>query len=480
MDFQNVADSIQAMTCIVSVEKLEGGGHGAIRIVTGNKAYIDSIEHPPGEVEMLTREFVPNLEYTHYLPKDLNFEDFCYRAAVEKKCLHSYAHPERFDMWFNMIFMPLGPDDGNICYCTYTMEMHTEPDSAYVADVSGDIAASVLKTTLVFKDTTDIKKSMASVVKSIRELCKAKRCCALHLDNAMKKCSVVGVDASDESEFGAIYDYFNDSFFDIAKTWEDTISGSNCLIIKNNEEMAVLKGRNPMWYESLMEFDVETLALFPLKNRNELFGYIWITGFSPADAPKIKEALESTAFILSSELANYYLLEKLRVLSANDMLTGVRNRNEMNNVVDRYSKGQAIVSEPLGVIFADLNGLKLINDKEGHDAGDALLKRAAHALCEVFDPEYIYRAGGDEFSIIVPGLEEDDIAKYIAKVREVSKNYEAVSLALGGSIARKQTDIHQALREADKKMYEDKRKYYERHPEKESRSLRDDYHLPKE
>ena len=480
MDFQSVADSIQAMTCIVSVEKLEGGGHGTIRIVTGNKAYIDSIEHPPGEVEMLTREFVPNSEYTRYLPKDLNFEDFCYRSAVEKKCLHSYAHPDRFDVWFNMIFMPLGPDDGNISYCTYTMEIHSEPDSAYVSDVSGDIAASVLKTTLIFKDTTNIKKNMASVVKSIRELCNAQRCCAVHLDHVQRKCTILGVDVVEHAEAKLIEDYFADSFYEVAATWESTISGSNCLIIKNDDEMAVLKERNPEWYASLQDFNVKTLALFPLKSRDELFGYMWVTGFDPSDAPKIKEALESTTFILSSEIANYYLLEKLRVLSANDMLTGVRNRNEMNNVVDLYAKGETIATEPLGVIFADLNGLKLINDQDGHDAGDALLKRAALALCEVFDREYIYRAGGDEFSIIVPGLDEASVEQKIEQLREVSKKYEAVSLALGGSIAPKQTDIHQALRNADKKMYIDKRKYYERHPEKESRSLRDDYHLPKE
>ena len=76
IDFQKVADSMSAMTCVVSVEKLEGGGYGEIRIVTGNKAYIDSIEHPPGEVVMLTQKFEPNCLYTTYLPKDLNFEDY--------------------------------------------------------------------------------------------------------------------------------------------------------------------------------------------------------------------------------------------------------------------------------------------------------------------------------------------------------------------------------------------------------------------
>ena len=122
MDFQKIVDSMSAMTCVVSVEKLENGRHGKFRIVTGNKAYISSIEHPAPGSEMLTDKFIPNAEYTTYLTRDLNFEDFCYRAAVQKKCLHSYAHPDRLPLWFNMSFLPLDCDEGNLCYCLYMME----------------------------------------------------------------------------------------------------------------------------------------------------------------------------------------------------------------------------------------------------------------------------------------------------------------------------------------------------------------------
>ena len=87
-DFQKVADSFAAMTCIMSVEKLPDGGCGELRIVTGNKAYIDSIEHPMPGVVMLKKEFVPNSLYTTYMSRDLNFEDFCYRCAVKKQHLH--------------------------------------------------------------------------------------------------------------------------------------------------------------------------------------------------------------------------------------------------------------------------------------------------------------------------------------------------------------------------------------------------------
>ncbi len=160
MDFQSIVDSMAAMTCVVSVEKLDGGGYGKIRIVTGNRAYIDSIEKPAGGVEMLTDKFVPNSEYTCYLTRDLNFEDYCYRSAVEKKCLHSYVHPDRFDVWFNMTFLPLLPDDGNICYCTYTMEINFKADSGRLSNVSADIASRVLETCIKLRGTTEFALTM--------------------------------------------------------------------------------------------------------------------------------------------------------------------------------------------------------------------------------------------------------------------------------------------------------------------------------
>jgi diguanylate cyclase (GGDEF)-like protein len=126
--------------------------------------------------------------------------------------------------------------------------------------------------------------------------------------------------------------------------------------------------------------------------------------------------------------------------------------------------------EPVGVIFADLNGLKGVNDNEGHVAGDRLLKDAAAALREVFSEDEIFRAGGDEFSIIVSGVTEDDLAKKIQEVRDVSKKYEKVSFALGGNVQTEKKNIRAALRKADENMYGDKKLYYEAHPEKNRRA----------
>lgn len=94
MDFQTIVDGIDAFACVVSVEKGEDGSYGKVRIVTGNQRYVDTIENPVGGVEMLTRKFEPNSEYTNYMTRDLNFEDSCYQAALQKKCIHHTRTPK--------------------------------------------------------------------------------------------------------------------------------------------------------------------------------------------------------------------------------------------------------------------------------------------------------------------------------------------------------------------------------------------------
>ncbi|MBQ5310474.1 MAG: GGDEF domain-containing protein [Oscillospiraceae bacterium] len=466
MDFQAYVDGFGAMTCIISVEKKDKG-YGKIRIVTGNESYIGSIERPFQNAELLTTKFVPNSEYTNYLTQDLNFEDSCYRAAVEKKCVHAYAHPDRLNVWFNMTFLPVNCDNGDgLCYCTYTMEINQVADTKRLSNVSGDIAAAVLGTSMKLRGARDFHAAMGDVIKDIRELCGAEHCCILLMNTEKHYCSVLAEDYSEDSKLIRVVSDASIDFYSIASTWEDTISGSNCLIAKNDYEMDVVKKRNPVWYESLRDAGADTIVLFPLRsNSNELLGYIWAVNFDPENAGKIKEALELTTFVLSSEISNYLLFDRLRILSSTDMLTGVMNRNEMNGLVDRISRG-AEGTGPCGIIFADLNGLKTVNDKEGHAEGDMLLKNAAAALMKVFDMQEIFRAGGDEFCIIADGADDDILRRKAADIRKAAEVYSNVHFAIGCCAVNDKRDIRLALQKADELMYDDKKAYYLAHPER--------------
>ena len=464
MDFQAVVDSMSAMACVVSVEDLGDGKAGKYRIVTGNKAYIDSIENPAPGTEMLTDKFTPNTEYTNYMTRDLNFEDYCYRAAVQKKCLHSYAHPERMPVWFNMSFLPLFPDDGNICYCLYLMEINFAPNSESMSDISGEMASAVLETCIKLRGAVDFKETMKDVIKDIRNLCDAEHCCILTVDETKRKCEVLCEAFSKDTDLLSMEEYLDDAFYDIAASWEDTIAGSNCLIVKNENDMEVVRERNPIWHDSLCAAGAKSIVLFPLKSQETLLGYIWAINFNSENAVKIKETLELTTFILGSELGNSMLVDRLRELSSRDMLTGVMNRNEMNNFVDSLVNSEDDRRVSVAVIFADLNGLKNVNDVDGHAAGDQLLKDAAGILKSVFDERNIYRAGGDEFAVILKGLTEVTLSEKIKAIRKAADQTEKVSFAIGGAVEYDHHNVRTALRHADVAMYEDKHKYYEEHP----------------
>ena len=259
--------------------------------------------------------------------------------------------------------------------------------------------------------------------------------------------------------------YNDDGFYDIADSWKGLIAGSNCLVVKDEHDLEVVRERNPIWYESFTSAHGKNIILFPLKYGEKLLGYIWAMNYDIAKATSIKETFETTASILASAISNYLLMDRLKVLSSKDILTGVMNRNEMNNYVDKLSLDNAESGISVGVVFADLNGLKRVNDKYGHNSGDTLLKNAAKALEEVFDTDEIFRAGGDEFTIIVTGITEEELSRRVEAVREASQKYEHVCFAIGQCYDDKRTNVRQALRIADERMYEDKQKYYDQHPE---------------
>lgn len=465
MDLQSYVDGMGAMTCVVSVEDLGDGKYGKIRIVAGNEAYIDSIEKPAPGAELLVQKFEPNSEYTNYLTRDLNFEAACYRAAVERKCLHSYARPDRMEgIWFNMIFLPVNYEEGNLRYCTYTMEINFTPDSENLSSTAGETAAKVLETCIKLRSAKDFKETMNEVIDDIREICSAQSCVILLTDSYERKCSILCQSLLPDSGLRRMDDILSDGFYEMTETWDDLIAGSNCIIVKNDQDFEVVKERNPAWYESITSENVKSIVLFPLKFRGDLLGYIWACNFAPEDAQKIKQTLETTTLIIGSEISNYLLVDRLKVLSSKDMLTGVMNRNEMNNYVDKLSEEEESENS-VGVVFADLNGLKRMNDDYGHNAGDKLLKDAAKALEEVFKTEEIFRAGGDEFSIIIIGISEEELIRKVEEVREVSKKYDSVNFALGECYYADKRNVRLALKKADERMYEDKRIFYEKHPE---------------
>ncbi len=214
--------------------------------------------------------------------------------------------------------------------------------------------------------------------------------------------------------------YVDDAFYDIAYSWLDTIGGSNCLIVKNEQDMELIKERNPIWHDSITSAGGKTIVLFPLEFKDELLGFMWAINFSDDKALTIKETLELTSFILASELYSYKMIEHLRYMSYTDALTKLPNRFASSDYLADLIKR----NEKFTAVSIDLNNFKSVNDALGFKAGNQVLIEIARRWRAVSDGQcsgskaYITRINGDEFLLIIYGYETDEefrsiIASYV-------------------------------------------------------------------
>ena len=155
--------------------------------------------------------------------------------------------------------------------------------------------------------------------------------------------------------------------------------------------------------------------------------------------------------------------EHLIRISMTDELTRMFNRRCYEEDISQLSTAE--IDEDLAVISADVNGLKPVNDKLGHAAGDELLLGAAFCLVSAIgNCGKVYRTGGDEFMAIVHCADCDALLNDIRKKASAWQSglVDGVSISLGYASHAEHPDagIEELERLADTRMYEDKAKYY--------------------
>lgn len=465
-NLQNFIEQFKTMACILSVEKRNDGKAGNICIEIANKQYIEFLEKLNGNGKSsFETKFEPGSNYERFMPKALDFERCCHECAIEQKPVQAFIQPEQSNIHISMILLPLGIEDPNKAYCTLSQETSEESESSEESMLSAEISKDVLKTCVKLRGATNLQKTMDEVIEDIRKICGANYCCVLLTNFNEHTYSVFSDSVKANSNHRSVRDYITEDFVDYAKTWLHLLAGNSCLIIKNKEDLETIEQNFPNWHRSLTNANIESLVLLPLEYNNVILGFIWVSNFDVSNTLNIKETLELTTFFVASEIANNQLVGRLEYLSNMDLLTSVQNRNSMNNRVSQFMNGK-VQYKSLAVIFADLNGLKPVNDKYGHDAGDELLKKASSALKLTFSKSEIYRAGGDEFLVIILDQPKEDIEAKVQKLRENSENTDNVSFSLGFYYNENGGNIRTAMHEADVRMYEDKKQFYLRHPEK--------------
>ena len=151
-----------------------------------------------------------------------------------------------------------------------------------------------------------------------------------------------------------------------------------------------------------------------------------------------------------------YYVFLLQQFTKRDNLTKLLNRQSY------YSDAEKYMDSITAVVTMDMDGLKAINDNEGHIAGDIALKRLADCFTKAAKQgQRVYRIGGDEYVILCIGSSETDVQSLIERIRqEIAKT--AYTCSVGYAMKSDATTIDKLFQRADTNLYEEKKQFYER------------------
>ncbi len=159
------------------------------------------------------------------------------------------------------------------------------------------------------------------------------------------------------------------------------------------------------------------------------------------------------------EFFSYAQQQKVCYLSQTDVLTGAKNRNHYEAVLQEYPKK---ADHNVVVVYADINGLHELNNSNGHLAGDIMLQAVASEMIAYFGSEDTYRVGGDEYIAIKADAEEETVRKAMDDVFErlVASGY---YLSFGTASGEKANlDMPALVKEAEADMFAAKQEYYKK------------------
>ncbi|MEB3339522.1 CHASE2 domain-containing protein [Okeania sp.] len=260
------------------------------------------------------------------------------------------------------------------------------------------------------------------------------------------------------------------------------------LLIKNDYELFPVNEANIFWEQDELVFQT-----FQEQENEECFtdgqgvthiiatkrtlhqdgaGNLFLVGVirDITERKKMEENLKETAAKLKSDNAQLKKLgDSLQHQANHDPLTGLPNRKQFYERFTQIIEWANFNEKIVGLLFLDLNGFKAINDNFGHAIGDILLQLVSQRLQGCLrGGDIVSRLGGDEFTIILPGIpEEFEVSKVIEKICQtinqpfkIEGNTLSVGISIGVSFyPLNSQDVDQLIDQADNAMYKDKKRY---------------------
>ena len=390
-----------------------------------------------------TAELMGATYYTTVANRDEDWIRLSYQAAVMRQSVINRTFNTQFNKWFEFWAVPVYKKG----FCAFiihdvTAEKRKEETQEIVSNSNNLIldCAKVLS-------TSDFKRGIKATLKALGTKMKADR---------------VYIVESKGGDLGDIYEWTDRKSgtglpnrkdferFDFFTMWDKQLLENRVVIVEDTKE--IIK-KNKEVYEDVLPGTISRYIITAIQDKGETIGYLVADNFSLYLDINLAEVFETVAIFISEELRNYILGQEMQYMSSHDAMTNLRNRNAFTATLNMI-EGMKI---PVGVCFADINGLKAINDEQGHDAGDEHIKEAGAIIESVFKKKYSYRIGGDEFVAIVPQVEKEYFEELVAKLRKKCKK---VSMAIGATWQENAENMEEMINTADKLMYNDKAEFY--------------------
>ncbi|MRJ06407.1 MAG: hypothetical protein C6I01_02660 [Epsilonproteobacteria bacterium] len=172
----------------------------------------------------------------------------------------------------------------------------------------------------------------------------------------------------------------------------------------------------------------------------------------------LKEVTKKYDYFISKQQD---ILEKTFEKAIRDSLTGLYNKQYLFEYGHNLEKQHRKINKPFVIVFFDLDNFKEVNDKEGHPKGDKILKELGKIFREVFEFDWVFRYGGDEFVVI----SEDSLSEIERRIRlleeKIATQFREYKLGISSGIAIFPTDgkkFEELLKLADSRMYKNKLK----------------------
>ncbi|WP_395397241.1 diguanylate cyclase [Novosphingobium sp. BL-8A] len=206
---------------------------------------------------------------------------------------------------------------------------------------------------------------------------------------------------------------------------------------------------------------VSATICVPLAAQGETIGLLVLQNLTGAHEPDeaMLTYIELMSETIGLALANLNLRQELRAKALFDPLTGLRNRHDLDETLARLIAEADAAGSTLCCMMLDIDHFKRLNDKFGHDTGDLVIRSVAGVLAGVLrDEDLVFRYGGEEFLMLLPGLDEAQALERVALIQDRlaqmnpvdhGHSVEAVTLSIGLAIYPRQGNARSLIPTAD-------------------------------